>query len=229
MIVQATAFRLPFPDDTFDIIVADPPYQMARHKTGRGKRGYPTTSYVGFKGREWASEAWRVLKPSGRLYVVCIFRELRTWLNFKGLPAPEDLISWSAPNGVSINFWNKRGALRSRCWRPIIEWVKPPKRDLLAVDGLSVPNHVSASLVGYPSKEALPWPNQLPLNLLRYLLAPVPGDLVLDLFAGTGSTRIACEQLGKQAVSVDVSPDAIAINRSRAEAHAVHSPLTLGI
>ena len=106
--------------------------------------------------------------------------------------------------------------MRGRTWRPIIEWSKPDAPDLQTVDGLATANSISHSLISYPMHECLPWPNQVPLTLARWLLAPVPGSLVLDLFAGTGTTRIAATELGKVGISVEAAPEAITINRRRA-------------
>lgn len=51
-----------------------------------------------------------------------------------------------------------------------------------------------------PTK-SLEHPTMKPVKLFSYLIgnSTVQGDLVLDLFAGSGTTLIACEQLGRQA------------------------------
>lgn len=213
MIVKADANHLPFPDATFDIVVADPPYEVGKNKTGRGKRGVSVRPYIGFRGRTWWHEAWRVLRPTGRLYVFCAVTELAAW--FATAP-PSDVLAWHAPNAVSIAAkYAKASGRRAYTWRPIIEWRKPDAPKLLHPDGFAHGNSITHSLVTYPARECLPWPNQIPLVVARWLLGPVPGSEVLDLFAGTGTTRIAAEQLGKRAVSVEMSDEAIAINRRR--------------
>ena len=50
--------RLPFPDETFDIIETDPPYAEKYEKV------YKTGKYPRYRARD---EFWRVLKPSGYL------------------------------------------------------------------------------------------------------------------------------------------------------------------
>lgn len=215
-IIRADAFHLPFPDRYFDIIVADPPYDIGKNKAGRGKRGVSVRPYIGFRGHEWWAEAWRVLADTGRLYVFCAIKELEPW--FKATPVPHsDLLAWHAPNAISIAAkYNKTNGMRGRTWRPIIEWKKSAAPDLHTVDGLATGNSISLSLISYPVHECLPWPNQLPLALARWLMAPVPGYRVLDLFAGTGTVRIAALELGKFPISVEAAPEAIIINRRRA-------------
>jgi len=214
-IIRADAFHLPFGDQTFDIIVADPPYDLPHSKTGRTKAGVSTRSYIGFKGREWFWEAWRVLKDTGRLYVFAATRELRAWLN-GGFPEEEDILAWPAPNVVSINArYGKAHRMRVRAWRPIIEWRKPDAPSLELVNGLARPNFIVKSLIAYPMRERQEWPNQLPLAVVRWLIEPVVGDTVLDLFSGTGTTRLVAEGLGRRGVSVEMVEDAIHLNAAR--------------
>lgn len=47
-------------------------------------------------------------------------------------------------------------------------------------------------------------PVELALRALQY--SSKPGDAVLDLFAGSGSTLIACEQAGRKAYSMEIDP-----------------------
>lgn len=233
-IVHADATALPFPDETFGVIIADPPY-IGR---ARGKRNMRArdVGYIVYKNDDWWGEAWRVLKPSGSLYVFCAVRELGRWL---GQPAPfHDVICWYAPNAASVAAYWRRGIVgRAPAWRPIIHWVKPPgkleawqwgerttvppKERSDAVGGRIenhpgwvAPNFYATSAIQSTMRESEPWPNQLPVKLIRWLLQPHKGP-VLDLFAGTGTTRVAAENLGLDVVSVDLSPEAIAINRRR--------------
>jgi len=55
--------------------------------------------------------------------------------------------------------------------------------------------------------------------LLRIILASTnPGDRVLDPFAGTGTTGVVAQQLGRYCVLIDNSPRNIAMIRQRLEA-----------
>ncbi|WP_066733566.1 site-specific DNA-methyltransferase [Cupriavidus sp. D384] len=51
-------------------------------------------------------------------------------------------------------------------------------------------------------------PTMKPVEMLEYLLtnSSKAGDLVLDPFAGSGSTLIACEQRGRRCVAVELDP-----------------------
>lgn len=59
--------------------------------------------------------------------------------------------------------------------------------------------------------------NQKPLKLLERVLlcSSRPGDMVCDLFAGSGTTGVAAGALGRRFLLLDVSPVAIVVSRSR--------------
>ncbi len=57
------------------------------------------------------------------------------------------------------------------------------------------------------------WSPYIPRNLiLRYT---APGELVLDQMAGSGTTLVECKLLGRNAVGVDINPDAVMVARNR--------------
>lgn len=75
------------------------------------------------------------------------------------------------------------------------------------------------TIVGTNSKEKTGYPTQKPVGVLRRIVAASsnPGDLVLDFFAGSGTTGEVCLELGRQFILVDNNPQAFAIMKSRFE------------
>lgn len=65
------------------------------------------------------------------------------------------------------------------------------------------------------SPERVGYPTQKPLALLKHVieLSSNPGDLVLDPFCGCGTSVIACEQLQREWVGIDIGDEAIAVLR----------------
>jgi hypothetical protein len=61
------------------------------------------------------------------------------------------------------------------------------------------------------------YPTQKPEALLARLIAASsePGDLVADLFAGSGTTSVVAARLGRRWLAADASPSAIATTRRR--------------
>jgi site-specific DNA-methyltransferase (adenine-specific) len=86
-----------------------------------------------------------------------------------------------------------------------------PKRGVPLGDVWDIPylNPKARERVGYPT--------QKPILLLERViaLASEPGDLVLDPCCGSGTTLVAAQLLGRRALGIDTSEEAIAISRER--------------
>jgi DNA modification methylase len=217
----ASADALPFADGVFDVVMADPPYEARSGRRPRGKKRVSPArvGYVEFTGRDWITEAWRVLRPSGCLYVVAAINEIGPWYDAfrKRLgQEPDDMIAWHAPNAASLAaYWRRGLGGRAPTWRPVLMAQKPPKKGFVWPDGFVQPNHISVSMVVGNMKEALEWPNQLPEKLLTWLLRPHVGGRVLDLFSGTGTCSFAAISNGSHPVALDVSLRALELGARR--------------
>lgn len=67
------------------------------------------------------------------------------------------------------------------------------------------------------------WPTVKPLDLMRYLLGLVTypeQNRILDPFCGSGSTLVAADRLGLDAVGIDLDAEALVITRRRLRADA---------
>lgn len=133
------------------------------------------------------------------------------------------------------------GAKSTRRWPAkhdtILVYVKDPERyhfDGSAVDrepymapGLVTPEKAARgklptdvwwhTIVSTNGSERTGYPTQKPLGVLRRVVqaSSAPGDLVVDFFAGSGTTGAAAAELGRRALLVDESPDAVAVMRRR--------------
>ena len=73
------------------------------------------------------------------------------------------------------------------------------------------------TIVPTNGKEKTGYPTQKPLGILSRIVqaSSHPGDLVLDFFAGSGTTGEACLELGRRFILVDNNPEAIEVMRRR--------------
>ena len=73
------------------------------------------------------------------------------------------------------------------------------------------------TIVSPTGKEKLGYPTQKPLGILRRIVRAScpPGGVVLDFFAGSGTTGAAARELGRRFVLVDSSEEALAVMRRR--------------
>jgi site-specific DNA-methyltransferase (adenine-specific) len=133
------------------------------------------------------------------------------------------------------------GGRTKRRWAPkhdnILVYVKHPRRDVFNAHDIDRVPYMAPTLVG-PEKAArgkLPtdtwwhtivptggrektgYPTQKPLGILRRIVraSSAPGGLVLDFFAGSGSTGAASRELGRRFLLVDNNPGAFEVMRTR--------------
>ncbi len=180
-------------------------------------------------------EAHRVLAAHGSLYFHIDYREVhycKVLLDgIFGRSCFLNEIIWS------YDF----GGRSSRRWAPkhdnILLYVKHPKRYRFDASGVDRIPYLAPGLVG-PEKAArgkLPtdswwstivptsgrertgYPTQKPLQLLRrvVLASSRPGDLVLDFFAGSGTTGAACLETDRRFLLVDDNPEALRVMARR--------------
>ena len=73
------------------------------------------------------------------------------------------------------------------------------------------------TIVATNSSEKTGYPTQKPLGVLRRIVqaSSPPGGLVLDFFAGSGTTGAAALELGRRFILVDNNPDALAVMARR--------------
>jgi site-specific DNA-methyltransferase (adenine-specific) len=73
------------------------------------------------------------------------------------------------------------------------------------------------TIVPPASAERTGYPTQKPVRLLERIVAASsrPGDLVLDPYAGSGTTGVAAERLGRRWLLIDRNPVAVEIARAR--------------
>jgi 16S rRNA G966 N2-methylase RsmD len=72
-------------------------------------------------------------------------------------------------------------------------------------------------LLASSANERVGYPTQKPVALLEKIIraGSLPGDTVLDPMCGSGTTLVAAVNLGRVAIGIDQSPDAIAVAQQR--------------
>ena len=116
--------------------------------------------------------------------------------------APEKLDEMDAKGEI---YWSSNGNPRRKVYLDQSKGV--PVQDIW-LDYLDV-NNQNTCLTGYPTEKNL--------DMLKRIIetSSNPGDLVLDCFAGSGTTLVAAEELGRQWIGVDIGEEAIKIIQDR--------------
>ena len=73
------------------------------------------------------------------------------------------------------------------------------------------------TIVSPTGKEKTGYPTQKPEGILRRIIvaSSKPGDTVLDFFAGSGTTAAVAAKLDRKFITIDQSPDSIAVVTER--------------
>lgn len=188
-------------------------------------------------------EAWRLLTDDGTLYLHLDYREAHyAKVLMDALFGRERFLN-------EIVWAYDYGAKSRRRWptkhETILVYVKDPGRywfDSSAVDrepymapGLVTPEKAARgklptdvwwhTIVPTAGREKTGYPTQKPEGVLRRIVqaSSRPGDRVLDLFAGSGTTGAVAAALGRDAVLVDDNAEAVAVMRARMPHAAVHA------
>lgn len=213
--------------ESVDLIIADPPYNLNKNY-GNSSDNLSFEEYINFT-RNWISEAVRVLKPTGTIYIFMGFRfisylyqilEKENHMNFV------NWICWHYTQGVG----KKRGF--SPRHDDILMFSKS-KKFIFNLDNVRVPQKYYRSInnmrganpgdvwefshIHYCQKNRQQHPTQKPEGLIeRMILASSSeGDLILDPFSGSGTTLRVSQQLKRNCIGFELNPDYVNLSNDR--------------
>lgn len=172
------------PTDAVDAIITDPPYGIGlEYDTYDDSQQNLIDSIPAFM-----DEALRVAKNT-----VFTCGVQNQWL----YPQPRWVMCWSyAPST------NKRGFWGFNQWQPILCYGQDP----YLTNGLGARGDLIQDMRPPEHNHNHPCPK--PLTFMRKLISRVsikPNQIILDPFAGSGTTLVAAKQLGRRYIGIDVS------------------------
>jgi site-specific DNA-methyltransferase (adenine-specific) len=214
-------------DNSIDLIITDPPYfkilKESWDQQWKFEQDYLNWCY------EWTKECVRVLKPDSCFYIwgttktdtflrykleiLNKFPELvyQNWIIWaydwggrtkKKFPRKhEDLIMYS--KGKTFTFNDGLIRVPYKMNKNIRSGAQNNPLGKIPTDVWTLNNHTT-------SKEYCSWhPTQKPIKLLSRVIKAhtSPGDSVLDIFSGSGSTAIACKNLNRKFYGCEVNPE----------------------
>lgn len=208
------------PDETFDLVVTSPPYNLggvdsgfatpgSGNKTGKWSGGglaggyaehddcMPHDQYVTWQ-QSVLSELWRVIKPSG-----AIFYNHKPRPREKALWLPLELI----PKGVTLRqviVWARAGGVNfsPAHYCPSHEWIM-----LLAKPDWALKSRAASGVgdVWYVPQEPSDHPAPFPIGIPARAIETTGATIVLDPFCGSGTTLRAAKNAGVQGVGIELS------------------------
>jgi site-specific DNA-methyltransferase (adenine-specific) len=111
---------------------------------------------------------------------------------------------------VARHVWHKPDAKSITHYEVIVCWSREQKQRVSRVWSIPILDYRSLH-------DWKPHPTQKPVKLLRYLLEQytAEGETVYDPFIGSGTTAVACQQMHRHFIGVEINPEYAAIAASR--------------
>lgn len=196
------------PDKSVDLVVTDPPYMLNNYSSTKGKID-PWADWCNAAHwyATWFAEVRRVLKDTGAMWTFLNWRSMVTFQKAActvGWPIESLLIwdkCWIGPGG-------KKGL------RPSYECCALFAGPDFAIEDRSLPD---IQRFKWSSNKPHGHPAEKPEALTRWLIEQCskPGDVVLDLFAGSGTVEESCLRTGRNFIGFELNPEyhAIALQR----------------
>lgn len=208
------------PACSVDAVVADPPYSSGtRRENSKGVRksmnrigededwfGTDSLTTNGFVWlmRECAVEWQRLIRPGGHILV---------FIDWRMMPALAGAIESADLRHAGVLVWDKTFFGMGACFRNQHEFIlhfskgvgSPPRRRDVG------------NVLSFKPIRGGEHPTQKPLELMRTLISVVasPGELILDPFCGSGSTLVAAQRHGCDAIGIERDVSFVAVSEAR--------------
>ncbi len=201
------------PDKQIDLIVTDPPYLMNYRSNRRVKMEKFDHIANDINSEELISdyfkECYRVLKDDTAIYSFCSWHNVDFFKQeFEKHFKLKNIVVWNKNNHGSGDL---KGA-----YAPKHEFVLFGHKGRSLFREKRIPDVVDCAKVPSPK---LTHPTEKPLDLLKIFIrnSSDPGGIVMDGFAGTGSTCLAALEEGRKFISFEIEPKYIEIANIRIE------------
>lgn len=223
-------------DNCVDHCIVDPPYNISKNEglswafsshvtINEEWDTFSREDYLGFC-REWINQLCRVTKPNGNIFIFGSYHniyDIGFLINEMGLKIVNS-ITWFKPNAQP----NITCRMLTESTEYIIWVCNAPKEkaknwtfnyDIAKKinDGKQMRNMWS---IPYPSTSERKYgkhPSQKPIEIISriVLIATNPNDIVLDCFAGSGTTGVVAQSYKRRWIMVEKNPDYIEITNKR--------------
>jgi site-specific DNA-methyltransferase (adenine-specific) len=171
------------PDKSVDLVLTDPPYGI------EFRSNYRKIKYDKFYGDKYLPLdilEMAIKKAKKAAYIFC------RWDNLIQLPKPTSVLVWVKNNWSMGNLLHEHG----RQWEAICFYPQEEHQFIKRI-----PDVIQAKRTGNVLH-----PTEKPESVIRQILEANIGDTILDPFLGSGTTAVACKQLGRKFIGIEIEP-----------------------
>ncbi len=206
-------------DNSIDLIVTDPPYKVTSRGCA-GTSGGMLQKKINKQGKvfqhnkvnikDYASDLYRVLKNGSHCYIMCNHKNLQEMLN--------------TLTSVGFHFtkcliWNKSNKIMGQFYMSQFEYIlflrkgKAKKinhcgtSDIINIANIKTKNEFGKNIHD----------TEKPIELMEILIknSSNKNDLILDPFMGVGSTGIACKNLKRRFLGIEIDSTYFELSKQR--------------
>lgn len=199
------------PDGSIDLILCDPPYNLAKYSTGNMKFDWrheinndvAQWDLTDLEPEDFLHEFKRVLSPTGNIFLFTSYNLIGKWhAVFDSEFDTFQFMVWHKTNPIPnirkssflnsceliVCMWNKKHTWNFSRQNEMHNFIESPI--CCGRERLKNPKH----------------PTQKPLSVLKQIIqiASKENDLVLDLFMGVGSTGVASRMLKRRFIGIEI-------------------------
>jgi len=186
-------------DESIDLIIIDPPYFLpATHYQTRKKqiRNFCDLGILEHFFKDVFNEFRRIMKKTGRMYIFCDGQSYPLFYYHL----------YPFCKSVRPLIWDKKTSINGYHWRhqhEIIIFAEMPESNKVPTGDGDILRY-SAVKVGERKH-----PAEKPVELLKRFIEKSSNekDIVLDCFAGSGSTLVACKQLNRRFIGIELGEE----------------------
>ena len=196
------------PDGSVDMVLTDPPYGMSFQSNHR-KEKYNTIKND--DSLEWmnefVSQSYRVAKNNTAHYVFCSFHNIDIFKQaFEKKFKVKNILVWEKNN-------TSMGDLKAD-FAPKIEFILFLQKGRRLINGKRDPNIFKFARTGNKNH-----PTEKPVDLNEYLLSKFSNETetILDPFMGSGTTGVACKNLNRNFIGIELDETYFNIAKDRIE------------
>lgn len=199
-----------------DAVITDPPYKLSsggNTDTGLNRNFNALPNYDNggtlFETPEfsdWMPAVYDCLGRDADFYTMTNDKNMEEML-FEARKASfglHNIITWDKGTKITNRWYMKQTEFVIYFWKGKAKTINNPN---------------NTNMVSFPTVKGKSHIAEKPISLMNYLIAnsTQEGDLVLDPFMGSGTTGVACAQLGRKFIGIEIDPDYFEIARKRIE------------
>ena len=199
--------------NSIDLVVTDPPYRTTSRGSFGGTGGI-LKDELNMKGKvffhndikisDWINEIYRVLKDGSHCYIMYNNVNLYEYLNE---------IKKAKFNIFKVLIWKKDNCITNMYYMDSHEYIIFCRKG----KAVKINNCGTKSVLEVPNVKKKTHPTEKPVELMKILIAnsSQKSQLVLDPFMGSGSTGLACKELYRDFIGIELDEKYFNIAKER--------------